>query len=103
MVFNYGHTTSSMSTAYTAEWLMSAVLPQHPNLNRFLGEFVSDVPDDMFAALTPDQKELGTWEACANRRQDPVSAPPFCGWCCQGLVWWILSPAKPSAARPSSC
>ena len=40
---------------------MQAVLPSHPNLNRFLGEFVSDVPDDMFAALSPVQQELGAW------------------------------------------
>jgi hypothetical protein len=59
MVFNYGHTSTSISTAYTAEWLMQAVLPSHPNLNRFLTEFVSEVPDEMFAALTPVQKELG--------------------------------------------
>ena len=62
MVFNYhGHTSSSISTAYQTEWLMQAVLPSHPNLNRFLGEFVSDVPDDMFAALSPVQQELGAW------------------------------------------
>ena len=62
MVFNYhGHTSSSISTAYQTEWLMQAVLPSHPNLNRFLGEFVSDVPDDMFAALSPLQQELGAW------------------------------------------
>ena len=61
MVFNFGHTSSSISTAYQTEWLMQAVLPSHPNLNRFLGEFVSDVPDDMFAALSPLQQELGAW------------------------------------------
>jgi hypothetical protein len=59
MVFNFGHTSSSISNAYQTEWLMQAVLPSHPNLNRFLGEFVSDVPDDMFAALSPLQQELG--------------------------------------------
>ncbi len=60
MVFNYhGHISSSVSTAYQTEWLMQAVLPSHPNLTRFLGEFVSDVPDDMFAALTADQQQMG--------------------------------------------
>lgn len=57
MVFNFGHGTSSVSAgAYTTEWLMHAVLPSHPNLNRFLGEFVSDVPDDMFELLSTDMQ-----------------------------------------------
>jgi hypothetical protein len=60
MVFNFGHGTSSVSAgAYTTEWLMHAVLPSHPNLNRFLGEFVSDVPDDMFELLSTDMQALG--------------------------------------------
>ncbi len=40
-------------------WLMHAIMPSHPNLNRFLGQFVSAVPDEMFAALAPVQQELG--------------------------------------------
>jgi hypothetical protein len=35
------------------------MLPLHRNLNRFLGEFVSAVPDPMFDALPPVWQELG--------------------------------------------
>jgi hypothetical protein len=65
MAFNFGHGTSSTTATYVAEWLMHAVLPSHPNVNRFLGEFVSSVPDDMFGALNPLQRELGTLHAAA--------------------------------------
>jgi hypothetical protein len=41
------------------EWRVLAMLPLHRNLNRFLGEFVSAVPDPMFDALTPVLQELG--------------------------------------------
>ena len=59
MAFNFGHGTSSTTATYAAEWLMHAVLPSHPNVNRFLGEFVSDVPDDMFLLLPHDMQGLG--------------------------------------------
>ena len=59
MIFNFGHASSSISAAYQMEWLMHAIMPSHPNLNRFLGQFVSGVPDEMFAALTPPLQELG--------------------------------------------
>jgi hypothetical protein len=45
--------------AYMNEWRVLAMLPLHRNLNRFLGEFVSTVPDPMFDALPPLLQELG--------------------------------------------
>ena len=121
MVFNYhGHTSSSISTAYQTEWLMQAVLPSHPNLNRFLGEFVSDVPDDMFAALSPLQQELGAWAwnavagvaVCAHCLCPwlPAVTDPLCVTLFVCAVAWLgqaqlstVSRAPPGAPRPSSC
>ena len=92
MVFNYhGHTSSSISTAYQTEWLMQAVLPSHPNLNRFLGEFVSDVPDDMFAALSPLQQELGAWAWTA------VAGVAVCAHC---LCPWLPAVTDPLCVCP---
>jgi hypothetical protein len=55
-----GHSrTAEIRIAYVNEWKALALLPGHENINRFLGEFVSEVPDDMFAALTDDMKEIG--------------------------------------------
>ncbi len=51
--------TDAIRHAYINEWKVLAMLPVHHNVNRFLGEFVSAVPDPMFDALTPDLKELG--------------------------------------------
>ncbi len=58
--------TDAIRHAYINEWKVLAMLPVHRNLNRFLGEFVSAVPDPMFNALTPDLKELGTCLQCAH-------------------------------------
>jgi hypothetical protein len=70
--------TEAIRNVYMTEWLTLAMLPLHPNINRFLGEFVVDVPDAMFEALTPDLKELGT----PLRRA--LCFPP---WECRR--WWL--------------
>jgi hypothetical protein len=61
--------TDAIRHAYINEWKVLAMLPVHRNVNRFLGEFVSTVPDPMFDALTPDLKELGAClrRACTHR------------------------------------
>jgi hypothetical protein len=55
------------------------MLPVHRNVNRFLGEFVSAVPDPMFDALPPLLRELGACLQCAHT----AMAMDVCewGWC----------------------
>jgi hypothetical protein len=61
------------------------MLPVHPNINRFLGEFISAVPDSMFLALPPLLQELG---ACpcgtfGGLTRLPGTAWPWCAtWPC---------------------
>ncbi len=71
--------TDAIRHAYINEWKVLAMLPVHRNVNRFLGEFVSAVPDPMFDALTPDLKELGACSQCAHT----AMAMAVCerGWC----------------------
>jgi hypothetical protein len=71
--------TDAIRHAYINEWKVLAMLPVHRNVNRFLGEFVSAVPDPMFDALTPDLKELGACLQCAHT----AMAVAVCerGWC----------------------
>jgi hypothetical protein len=65
MVFNMGHnSTTSVHAAGAVEWLMHGVAPSHPNIVRFIMEFVSDIPDAMFDLLTPDLQELGEVSSC---------------------------------------
>jgi hypothetical protein len=56
-----------------------AMLPVHRNVIRFLGEFVSTVPDPMFDALTPDLKELG---ACLRRASTHRCVRATCTYRC---------------------
>ncbi len=59
MVFNEGYTSKSLGSAYLDEWATHALLPSHLNINRFLCQFKSSVPDEMFEALTDAQKASG--------------------------------------------
>jgi hypothetical protein len=46
--------SSRLSSVFQPEWQAIALLPPHPNLNRFLVQFMDDVPDSMFALVPPE-------------------------------------------------
>jgi hypothetical protein len=96
--------TDAIRHAYINEWKVLAMLPLHRNVNRFLGEFVSAVPDPMFDALTPDLKELG---ACCS-----VPTPQWLWMCVSGvgvfapailrlLLWRCCRSPAPNRPAPS--
>jgi hypothetical protein len=88
LLFNYGVESSRLSCVFRPEWQSFALLPTHRNVNRFLGQFVDAIPDDMFERLTDGQRELGTCPLRAlkgvvnrprpgrPRFQPPPSHPP---------------------------
>ncbi len=61
--------------AFFREMTVLALLPVHPNINRFLGSFVSSIPDAMFAAIPEVFKEYG---ACACGLPGRVGVPCAC-------------------------
>ncbi len=93
--------------AFFTEMTVLALLPVHPNINRFLGSFVSSIPDAMFAAIPEVWKEYG---ACACVLPGRVGAPMGvcahiparpCARACN-VASWSLLPGLCSGANRAS-
>ncbi|KAH3758834.1 protein kinase [Pelomyxa schiedti] len=70
--FTYGVSTTNLQNAFENEYLISATLPQHPNVNRYFCHFTDRIPQEYYDLLPYHIKEL-IWDPVRNRTH-------ACGW-----------------------
>jgi hypothetical protein len=65
LVFNWGHSSTSLAASCKSEWELHAMMPLHPNVNRLAAQYISDVPSEMYAQLPDALQELCKFGSCA--------------------------------------